>query len=153
MSTKCFLFWHHTLALFLTLTTTIRAASADSLQQNCEAPSFFATAAANVPNFEPFRKLKYGFFVHYVWAGAYGRLTIDKAGKGPDNLDAFADAFDVQGFANDLSDWGVEYVVFTAWHANINPLFPSETMKKWGMEKRTLAGHSGGTISANRPLA
>ncbi len=30
----------------------------------------------------------------------------------------------------------MEYVIFTAWHADINPLFPSQTMKKWG-----LAGH------------
>jgi len=83
-----------------------------------------------------FRKSKFGFFVHYVWAGG-GGLTLDREGKAPQSFDALADAFDAKGFANDMEAWGVEYVLFTAWHANINPLFPSETMKKWGMP-----GHS-----------
>lgn len=80
-----------------------------------------------------FLKSKYGFLVHYVWAGKGGGLTIDRNGGRPENFDAFADAFDVPGFANDMAAWQVEYVLFTAWHANINPLFPSETMRKWGL--------------------
>ena len=84
-----------------------------------------------------FAKTKYGLFVHYVWAGKYGHLTVDRNGKPPATMEAMANDFDVQGFANDVSAWGVEYVIFTAWHANINPLFPSETMKKWGMADHT----------------
>jgi len=91
-----------------------------------------------------FLKSKYGFFVHYVWAGKGGGLTIDRNGGRPENFDAFAESFDVQGFANDMAQWQVEYVLFTSWHANINPLFPSETMRKWGMAdhacKRDLLG-------------
>ena len=77
--------------------------------------------------------MKYGFFVHYVWAGACGSLTRDQDGQPPKNLDDLADSFDVTRFVNDLAVWQVEYIVFTAWHANINPLFPCETMKKWGL--------------------
>jgi hypothetical protein len=81
-----------------------------------------------------FKSLKYGFFVHYVWGGAYGQLTKDAAGQQARSLDDLANRFNVEGFANDLTAWQVEYVIFTAWHANINPLFPSQTMKKWGLE-------------------
>ena len=107
--------------------------------------SFAATSIHAKPEISPdFLKTKFGFFVHYVWAGKGGGLTIDRHGKQPENFDAFADAFDVEGFANDMAAWQVEYVLFTAWHANINPLFSSETMKKWGLPghacKRDLIG-------------
>lgn len=99
---------------------------------------------AETPAGPDFKTMKYGFFVHYVWAGAYGQLTKDGAGQPAKSLDDLANRFDVEGFANDLAAWQVEYVIFTAWHANINPLFPSETMKKWGLEshycKRDLLG-------------
>jgi hypothetical protein len=81
------------------------------------------------------RKMKVGFFVHYVWAGDYGHITVDKAGKPPVSFKELAKDFDAEGFAADLAAWQVEYVIFTAWHANINPLFPSKTMKKWGLGK------------------
>ena len=92
---------------------------------------------------EGFRRLKYGLFVHYVWAGK-SSLTVDHAGRRLKSLDELAEAFDVKGFADDLAAWQIEYVIFTAWHAGINPLFPSETMKKWGLDnhycKRDLLG-------------
>jgi hypothetical protein len=85
-----------------------------------------------------FLKTKYGFFVHYVWGGDQKKsLTVGRAGKPLASFDEFANAFDAPGFATDLESWGVEYVILTAWHYNINPLFPSETMKKWGMENHT----------------
>jgi len=79
-----------------------------------------------------FQKMKYGFFVHYVWQGG-GGLSLRRDGRPPSTFDELADGFDIAGFANDMAAWHVEYVIFTVWHANINPLFPSETMKKWGM--------------------
>ncbi len=96
-------------------------------------------ATASLHSAEPnslaaFKAMKHGFFVHYVYGGAYGNLTIDKNGHPPKSLDELAGNFDVEGFANDLAAWHVEYVIFTAWHANINPLFPSQTMKKWGLD-------------------
>lgn len=85
-----------------------------------------------------FLKSKYGFFVHYVWGGSQDKpFTCDRNGKRPATFDKLANAFDAQNLARDLESWGVEYVIFTAWHANLNPLFPSETMKKWGMESHT----------------
>lgn len=96
-------------------------------------------------NREEFLRLKYGLFVHYVWAGN-SSLTVDREGRPLQSLDELADAFDVKRFADDLAAWQVEYVIFTAWHAGINPLFPSETMKKWGLDrhycKRDLLGES-----------
>ncbi|TAE73443.1 MAG: hypothetical protein EAZ65_00510 [Verrucomicrobia bacterium] len=83
-----------------------------------------------------FLKSKVGFFAHYVWAGQ-GGLSVDRNGKPAASFEALADAFDAESFANDMAAWEVEYVIFTAWHANINPLFPSETMKKWGMPEHT----------------
>jgi hypothetical protein len=77
--------------------------------------------------------MKFGFFVHYVWAGNRS-LTVDRRGHTLKSLDDLANAFDVKDFADDLAAWQVEYVIFTAWHAGINPLFPSETMKKWGLD-------------------
>lgn len=85
-----------------------------------------------------FLKTKYGFFVHYVWGGDQKKsLTVGRDGKPLATFDEFANAFDAPGFASDLEKWGVEYVILTAWHYNINPLFPSETMKKWGLENHT----------------
>ncbi len=85
---------------------------------------------------DDFLKMKAGFFVHYVWQGG-GGLSLHRDGSPPATFDELADGFDVPGFANDIAAWQVEYVIFTAWHANINPLFPSETMKKWGMPDHT----------------
>lgn len=90
-----------------------------------------------------FESLKFGFFVHYVWAGS-GGLTVNRDGSPAQSIDELADAFDANAFANDMASWGVEYVIFTAWHANLNPLFPSETMTRWGLPnhrcKRDLLG-------------
>ena len=82
-----------------------------------------------------FKPMKYGFFVHYVWGGDGHNATVGRTGKVPASFDELADGFDVAGFANDLAAWQVEYVILTAWHANINPLFPSATMGKWGLAK------------------
>ncbi len=82
-----------------------------------------------------FLKTKYGMFVHYVWGGDQKKsLTVGRDGKPLASFDEFANAFDAPGFARDLEKWGVDYVIVTAWHYNINPLFPSATMKKWGLE-------------------
>ena len=83
-----------------------------------------------------FQKMKYGFFVHYVWGGAAYSATINKDGSMPAGLDDLADRFDAKQFASDLAAMKVEYVLFTAFHANMNPLYPSKVMDKW------LPGHS-----------
>jgi alpha-L-fucosidase len=95
--------------------------------------SFALSAHSATPEaMKQFATLKNGFFVHYVWAGG-GGLTLKRDGSAPQSIDELADGFDAEGFARDMESWGVEYVIFTAWHANLNPLFPSKTMERWGM--------------------
>ncbi|MEI6140462.1 MAG: alpha-L-fucosidase [Mariniphaga sp.] len=74
-------------------------------------------------SYEP---MKYGLFVHYVPGGA-----MYPDGKRCNDLNELANVFDVQSFADDLSAMQVEYVIFTAWHANMNLLYPSEKMNYW----------------------
>ena len=83
------------------------------------------SAAAN------FRAMKYGFFVHYVWGGDAYSATVNKDGSKPKGLDDLADRFDAEGFARDIQTMNVEYVLFTAWHADMNVLYPSKVMDKW----------------------
>lgn len=91
---------------------------------------------AQEPGIQNFKKMKYGFFVHYVWGGTAYTATINPDGSIPDGLDDLADRFDAARFADDLHSMGVEYVVFTAWHANMNCLWPSPKMNQW------LPGHA-----------
>lgn len=78
-----------------------------------------------------YRSMKYGFFVHYVWGGDAYSATVNKDGSKPSGLDDLANRFDAEGFARDIQAMGVEYVVFTAWHADMNVLYPSKVMEKW----------------------
>jgi hypothetical protein len=83
-----------------------------------------------------YQEMKYGFFVSYVWGGSAYPVTVSKDGALPKGLDELANGFDAAGFANDLASMRVEYVLFTAWHANMNVLYPSEAMDRW------LPGHA-----------
>ncbi|MFM2199877.1 MAG: hypothetical protein RLZZ505_3309 [Verrucomicrobiota bacterium] len=90
-----------------------------------------------------YRSMKYGFFVHYVWGGEAYSATVNKDGTMPAGLDDLADRFDAEGFARDMKAMGVEYVLFTAWHADMNMLYPSKVMEKWRpghSSKRDLIG-------------
>lgn len=91
---------------------------------------------SNFRGLERFRSLKVGCFVHYVWGG-HKVHTVDRQGNPPPSLDALADDFDVEAFASDMSSWGMEYVIFTAWHANLNALYPSAVLSKWGLPQHT----------------
>ena len=83
-----------------------------------------------------FQKMKYGFFAHYVWGGSAYTVTVNRNGRKPASLDTLANDFNAEEFADDLAAMKVEYVVFTAFHANMNTLYPSKVMDKW------LPGHS-----------
>lgn len=83
-----------------------------------------------------FRRMKYGFFTHYTWSGFIQDGTRNPDGSFPAGLDDVANRFDAAGFANDLQSMGVEYVIFTAWHANLNCLWPSVKVNQW------LSGHT-----------
>ncbi len=76
--------------------------------------------------------MKYGLFVHYVYGGEYGGMTpLSSAGGYPSNIDDFVNRFNVEKWADDVAAMGFEYVIFTAWHANMNILYPSPVMDKW----------------------
>ncbi|MEY4387924.1 MAG: hypothetical protein RLY20_3207, partial [Verrucomicrobiota bacterium] len=96
-------------------------------------PTLATNALAGSPNdgLANFRRMKYGFFVHYVWGGSAYTVTVNADGSRPAGLDDLANRFDAQGFADDLAQMQVEYVIFTAWHANINCLWPSAAMNNW----------------------
>ena len=73
-----------------------------------------------------FRRMKYGYFVHYVFGGVR-----KSDGNWPSDANDLADRFDAEGFANDLQSMGVEYLIFTAWHYNVVCLWPSAVMNQW----------------------
>lgn len=73
-----------------------------------------------------FSRLKYGLFVHYVY-----ELSPFSDGSFPQSLDAFADHFDVTAFADSVEKMSVEYVILTAWHYRMRPLYPSAVTERW----------------------
>lgn len=85
---------------------------------------------------ENFKKYKYGFFVHYAWGGFAYKVTLNPDGSIPGSLDEIANSFNPQKFAEDMESFGVEYVIFTLFHANMNLLCPCKAMDKW------LPGHT-----------
>lgn len=95
-----------------------------------------ATSLGSTNGTANFRRMKYGFFAHYTWGGMATDGTHNRDGSFPAGLDEVADRFDVAGFANDLASMGVEYVIFTAWHSDMNCLWPSAKMDQW------LTGHT-----------
>jgi autotransporter-associated beta strand protein len=78
---------------------------------------------------ETWRGLKYGIFSHYVYAFTFG--TPDTNGVAPGSVDECANNFNAARYADDCAAAGAEYVVWTAWHANMVPLFPSRAMQKY----------------------
>jgi alpha-L-fucosidase len=89
------------------------------------------TSRAELNEPSDFKAMKYGLFVHYVWGGADKTITVNRDGSKPAGLQEVADQFDAAGFARDAQSMGVEYVIFTAWHANMNLLYPNASMDKW----------------------
>lgn len=68
--------------------------------------------------------MHYGLFIHYV-----PQLTLYADGTGADaDVVEIASAFDAAGFADDVASMQVEYIIFTAWHAKMQPLYPSPVM-------------------------
>ena len=68
---------------------------------------------------------KYGVFVHYV-----PFTSVDKQGKTYD-IQTTAERFDAAGFARDIASTGAEYIIFTAWHGGMYPLYPSKVMEQY----------------------
>jgi fibronectin type 3 domain-containing protein len=101
-------------------------------------PSSVATNTTHPPAVSPiepafdFLRLKHGLFVHYVFGGWMGDYTALGYQAGyPTSIDQLVDAFNVTTFADQVASTGVEYLIFTAYHANMNVLFPSTKMGAW----------------------
>jgi len=72
------------------------------------------------------RSCKFGLFVHYV---LYCSQFAD--GRKPKDINEAVDNFDVEAFADSVVEMGVEYLLITAWHARVQPLYPSPVTEKW----------------------
>jgi len=82
--------------------------------------------------------MKYGLFVHLVYGHEYGDMNpLTSNGVFPKDINQFANSFDVNRFVDDVQSMGFEYVIFTAWHANMNVLYPSKVMEKWRGKEHT----------------
>ena len=83
-------------------------------------------------------KCKYGMFIRHILKEA--RYA---DGRKAQTFDEMADAFDTEDFADSLARMGVEYIVYTAWHFAVQPLYPSAVSEKWrpgNCPKRDLLG-------------
>jgi hypothetical protein len=91
-------------------------------------PAWTLQAAEDQPLF---KSLKYGIFVHHAWGGKARALTVNPDLSLPKSIDEVADSFDIPRFVKDIQSFNPEYISFTAWHAEMNPIFPSAVMDKW----------------------
>ncbi len=105
------------------------------------------------PSRTDFGEMRLGLFVHYTYVGRpyeWGCTTWSD-GSPVASLDELADNLDVQDLARTAAGMRAQYLQFTAWHANMNVLFPSAVMA------RRLPGHCsrrdvvGELIEALRP--
>jgi hypothetical protein len=78
-----------------------------------------------------FKSVKYGIFIHHAWGGKAYALTKHPDLSVPKSIDEVADSFDIPRFVRDLQAFGAEYISFTAWHAEMNPIFPCAAMDQW----------------------
>ena len=84
------------------------------------------------PNAVTFRHMHYGLFITQT----YGVTAWPAHHTGTSTFNDFANAFDVNTFADQMAGIGVEYVYFTAWHKSIYCLGPNKALEKW------LPGHT-----------
>ncbi len=71
-------------------------------------------------------KEKYGLFVHYI-----GSCASRRSGEVCTDLNEIAGSLDAAAFAAEVAEMGAEYVIFTAWHSQTKPLFPSRVSERY----------------------
>ncbi|MDR1801779.1 MAG: FIVAR domain-containing protein [Lachnospiraceae bacterium] len=83
---------------------------------------------------DEYEHMKYGFFDHYVKGtnavNSYYMSTYSN-GLAVVDVDDLTNDFDAVQFGKDMDEFGVEYVIFTAWHAGARTIFPSMANKRW----------------------
>ena len=78
-----------------------------------------------------FKSVKYGIFIHHAWGGKAYALTKNPDLSVPKSINEVANSFDTPRFVKNLQAFNPEYISFTAWHAEMNPIFPCAAMDKW----------------------
>ncbi len=97
---------------------------------------------------DAFSAMRYGIFIHNVY-----KITGAPVGVKYETPDEFANLFDVRTFADQMSEIGVEYVIFTAWHEGMFYLGPNPAIDKWlpgHTTKRDLIGDLADALAAKR---
>lgn len=89
--------------------------------------------------------MRYGLFVHYI---ATDCCYMD--GTRPANLNEAVDRFDLPRFIDEIASMHIEYLIFTAWHFQAVPLYPSKVIEKWRPEKKVSRDLIGELIDAAR---
>jgi len=112
------------LLISILIITSCSKTSVNSLSVLAASP--IDTAEVRFLKNHPFRAMKYGLFVHYV-----KDLTVYSNGNPCSGLNELTGNFNATSFANDAEAMGVEYVIFTAWHAGMFLLYPSPKMDSW----------------------
>ena len=84
---------------------------------------------------QDWKSMKYGMMVTYAYNSPnYGTgnfETPNPDGSHTQGIDNFANEFNATQFASDLASFGLQYVIFTAWHGGECPLYPSAVMNSW----------------------
>lgn len=109
-----------------------------SLYRAFIATGLLLASAANAAEYAPFSDMRLGLFVHYTHAGrpyAAGCTTQFDGAPVP-SLDALADGLDIANLVQTAQTMQAQYLQITAWHANMNALFPSKVLAN------RLPGHS-----------
>ena len=101
------------------------------------ASSLMGQEATTMPNQSAFSDMHLGLFAHYTHVGRPYEpgCTTWSNGSPVASLDELADNLDVPVLVRSAAAMRAQYLQITAWHANMNALFPSEVLA------RRLPGH------------
>jgi hypothetical protein len=103
-----------------------------SIVPGFQAVSHAAEVQSDEGNLAFFAKAKMGLFVHYTYSFPgyeYGHTYDEPGGVAVSDVNALANGFDAEAFANVAESMGVEYVTFTVFHAGMSALFPSQVLE------------------------
>lgn len=93
-----------------------------------------AEVRADEPALEKFKSYKHCLFVHLTYADLGTGHPVFK--KIIPDLNTFANGINVEGFADHVKSMGVEMLVITIWHRQMNAIAPLESLEKY------LPGHT-----------
>jgi beta-glucanase (GH16 family) len=86
---------------------------------------------------QDWKQMKYGMMVTYAYNAPNNNgqnnnfETPMPDGSHIQDINTFANQFNAPQFASDLASFGLQYVIFTAWHGGECPLYPSAVMNSW----------------------